>query len=242
MYHSDGNTGPLRTLALIDLVRSLGYVPKQAEAKPQEVDWRLYPQDGSVRVEALVSGQWTPGRFFGFVQYGMLAVRLDSSAFMGEYRRDVVRLVSDGSDDLSHLKDEPPPPRVALIDEPPPPRPAIFEKLDEIGEMPPVGYNPPDDDGSQDDPSDADDEPDSDPAEELTFIAPNPHASPIRLPDLYDWSTAPAGSPVWVDIDGDDIVDAVFCRVTESGLVVAEIEGQEREFHPERVTYAGDAS
>ena len=78
-YHRDGNSGPLRTLALIDLTRYLGLAPPNVAKKTAPVDWRQFPHDGSTRVEAYFFGAWMPGVYLGFVESGTLAVRLDTT-------------------------------------------------------------------------------------------------------------------------------------------------------------------
>jgi len=95
MYHADGNSGPLGSVALIDMVRWMGLSPKNVERPVEQVDWRQYPQDGTVRVEARFFGQWMAGRFLGFVEAGTLAVRLEDDATVEECRPDMVRL-ADG--------------------------------------------------------------------------------------------------------------------------------------------------
>jgi hypothetical protein len=93
MYHRGGGSGPLGVIGLIDLSRSLGYAPPKTDAKPDQFVWRDYPQDGTVRVEALYFGAWQPGIFLGFVEAGTLAVRLDGDDFVRECRPDMVRMV-----------------------------------------------------------------------------------------------------------------------------------------------------
>lgn len=105
MYHRDGNSGAMRSLALIDLLRYLKLKPVALEASPDKIDWRKYPQDGSVRIEAKYFGEWQPGKFLGFVEHGMLAIRLDGDAMVRESRPDNVRLLEVQS--LSDEQDKP---------------------------------------------------------------------------------------------------------------------------------------
>jgi hypothetical protein len=107
MFHSDGNSGPLRTVALIDLVRSLGLAPPHAPKSEERIDWRQYPQDGSVRVEARFFGGWMPGAFIGFVHNGTLAIRIDDDPMIRECRPDMVRLATEIDTVSQHLEPVP---------------------------------------------------------------------------------------------------------------------------------------
>jgi hypothetical protein len=125
MYHADGNSGPLRTLALIDMLRFLGKKPPAPVIPKSAVDWRMYPQDGTVRVEARFFGAWQPGVFLGFVQGGTLAVRLDGDAMIKECNASIVRLAEYvTTEDLAHKEEaqaseeEKPDARVALLEQP----------------------------------------------------------------------------------------------------------------------------
>lgn len=91
LYHRDGNSGPLRTLALIDAIRFLGYEPHTEEPKPTAVDWRTVPDDGTVRVEARFNGTWMAGSYIGIVEHGTVAVKMDHDEFVRECRPDMVR-------------------------------------------------------------------------------------------------------------------------------------------------------
>jgi len=129
MYHADGNSGPLGSVALIEMVRWMGLSPKNVERPVEKVDWRQYPQDGTVRVEARFFGAWMPGRFLGFVEAGTLAVRLEEDATVKECRPDMVRLadgisLSDGGRLMDERipdgdEDEGPDARAQLLDEEP---------------------------------------------------------------------------------------------------------------------------
>lgn len=101
MFHANGHSGPLGTIALISVVRELGYGPPYVEEKPVSSDWRKYPYDGSVRVEARFFGGWQLGVFLGFVEAGTVAVKLDNDETVRECRPDMVRLAA---------ADAPPPP------------------------------------------------------------------------------------------------------------------------------------
>ena len=92
LFHRDGNSGSLKTLALIEAVRFLGYEPQFEEPKAPVVDWRTIPGDGSFRVEARFNGAWMPGVFLGLVEHGTCAVRLDDDEFVRECRPDMVRI------------------------------------------------------------------------------------------------------------------------------------------------------
>lgn len=119
MYHRGGGTGPLGTLAVVDVLRSLGYKAEQERDAPAAVDWSAYPGNGSVRVEARFFGTWMPGRFHGFVEHGMLNVRLDNDDVHRECMPCIVRLAAtseaaggadgrvDGQPDTVSSPDEP---------------------------------------------------------------------------------------------------------------------------------------
>jgi hypothetical protein len=92
MYHSAGSSGPLGALALIAMLRALDLGPKPDPDQPARIDWRQYPDDGTVRVEARYFGGWQPGVFLGFIANGTLAIRLDNQEGIAECRYDIVRL------------------------------------------------------------------------------------------------------------------------------------------------------
>lgn len=92
MFHRGGDSGPLKTLGLIDLVRSLGYKRKPVDVVVEKVDWRQYPGNGTVLVEALYSGAWQPGVYLGPIEGGTLAVRLDGDPMVKECRAHMLRL------------------------------------------------------------------------------------------------------------------------------------------------------
>lgn len=93
MYHRAGGSGPIGTLSIIEAVRHCGHKPDLLPEKPVQIDWRQLPQDGSVRVEAKFFGQWLPGQFIGFVDYGNLAIRFDDDLIVKECPRHIVRLM-----------------------------------------------------------------------------------------------------------------------------------------------------
>lgn len=92
LYHSAGSSGPLGALALIAMLRALDLGPKPDQDQPARIDWRQYPDDGTVRVEARYFGGWQPGVFLGFIANGTLAIRLDNQEGIAECRYDIVRL------------------------------------------------------------------------------------------------------------------------------------------------------
>lgn len=118
MFHCDGNSGPLGSLGLIDMLRSMRLGPRKVEEKPEVTIWRNLPQDGSVRVEARYFGAWMPGVFRGFVEGGTLAVQLDEEPEMKECSPSIVRRASS------------PPPTVPFD----PDEPAPEEPMDESGD------------------------------------------------------------------------------------------------------------
>jgi len=119
MFDMDGSAGPLGTVGLIDLVRSLGLGPKAPDPIPTDVNWRDYPQDGSVRVMAgPFFGDMQPGVFLGFVQYGTLAIRTDFDQAVHECRKDMVRLATSQVAVGDSLSPDKPDARAALLDAP----------------------------------------------------------------------------------------------------------------------------
>jgi hypothetical protein len=94
MYHKDGGTGPLGTMALIDCVRYCGFKSVYEEQSPQdETDWDKVKRN--TRVEALYSGVWMPGKFVGFGESRVILVQLDDDEFIKECRKHMVRVAKD---------------------------------------------------------------------------------------------------------------------------------------------------
>jgi len=104
MFHADGNSGPLGSLGLIDLLRFLKHGPKPPPEPPRFVDWSRMPTNGSLQVEALsidnkklIQGnptkeEWRSGVYLGRVGVGGLAVRLDGDTWVHEFSQRDVRL------------------------------------------------------------------------------------------------------------------------------------------------------
>jgi len=96
MFHSDGNSGPLGTVGIIDMLRSMKLGPPKAKPKEAVLDWAGVPHDGTVRVEAKRDdngeAKWLAGIFLGQVRVGTLAVRLDGREWIDEFSRKNVRL------------------------------------------------------------------------------------------------------------------------------------------------------
>lgn len=101
MFHSDGNSGPLGTVALIDLLRSMKLGPKPKSDPPTQIDWSRVPADGSIHVELKRISketkkiEWVSGVFVGQVGAGTLAVRLDGDSWVYEAPRFDVRLARE---------------------------------------------------------------------------------------------------------------------------------------------------
>jgi hypothetical protein len=78
LYHADGHSGSLGTVALIAMLRCLGVPLRAAEAKPKPFDWNDVSADGSVIVEARLpdTDDTVTGRFVGFVAMGTLAIKV----------------------------------------------------------------------------------------------------------------------------------------------------------------------
>lgn len=98
MFHSDGHSGPIGSVAIIDMLRSMKLGPRPSNEQAQETDWLRLPIDGSVHVEAKVLSsddneyKWIPGVFVGRVGVGTLAVRLDGGVYVHEFGRRDVRI------------------------------------------------------------------------------------------------------------------------------------------------------
>jgi hypothetical protein len=91
-------------LALIGMVRGMGWKPTLKPPPPVAIDWRKYPVDGSLRVETDVSEEdreptWRTGVYLGGIGPGTLAVRLDGDANVSECLQRATRL----ADTLSEL-------------------------------------------------------------------------------------------------------------------------------------------
>lgn len=95
-----GSSGPLGSLLipLLDKHELLKPIKNAPQTGP--VDWRSLDADGSVRVEVNMFGTWMGGRYFGLVEHGTLAVRLDDSEETKEMQPHVVRLAEQVSDDM----------------------------------------------------------------------------------------------------------------------------------------------
>jgi len=99
MFHGDGNSGPMGTLGIIDLLRSMKLGPPARKPQEAVMDWARVPMDGSVRVEARKhndgEAKWFAGTYMGQVGAGTLAVRLDGREWVDEFSRRNVRLERD---------------------------------------------------------------------------------------------------------------------------------------------------
>lgn len=100
MFHCDGNAGPLGTIGIIDMLRSMKLGMRPPGPQPTSIDWSRVPMNGSVRVMAKVTGnngepKWASGVYVGQVGVGALAVRLDGDRWVHEMRRDDVRIARD---------------------------------------------------------------------------------------------------------------------------------------------------
>lgn len=94
LYHKDGNSGPLGTLAVIECLRFSGWKPPHPADEPEEeTNWDTVNR--GARVEARFGGAWAAGEFVGFGENRVLLVRLDDDEFIKECRRDMVRVAAD---------------------------------------------------------------------------------------------------------------------------------------------------
>lgn len=85
-YHRAGHSGPLGTIALLCMVENAGYAIPRSPERVMSTDWRLFPQDGSQKVQ-IINGSGPPryGSFLGFVSNGTLAVRLYGQQKIDEF-------------------------------------------------------------------------------------------------------------------------------------------------------------
>lgn len=221
MYHSDGNSGPLPTIALIDAVRFCGKTRPVDSAEKAKVQWRDMPQDGTTRVEAFVANNWLPGVFLGFVSAGTLMVRLDGIAFVQECQPGNVRLATAPVEPVSDPINEVPPTTTDEED----------EKIDFAGR-------------------DADDVPFDTNGGTAVAVATRPARASTGAVnrgghDMHDdvvtgnenWPAVQAGAAVWVEVD-NDILDGTFVGLNENGKVKVNVNGSVREIDPDEARLA----
>lgn len=91
--HDLRDSGPLGTVAIIDLLRFCKYEPPPKIKVEQEIDWRSVKK--GTRVECIVRQEWTPGEFLGFGELGVLHVQLDHKDWVTEFPRKLVRIAQD---------------------------------------------------------------------------------------------------------------------------------------------------
>jgi hypothetical protein len=198
MFDMDGSAGPLGTVGLIDLVRSLGLGPKAPEPIPTDVNWRDYPQDGSVRVMAgPFFGDMQAGTFLGFVQNGTLAIKTDFDQVVHECRRDMVRLSTTPVPISDNLSLNQPDARAAILDAP--------------------AQTQPEAQGGEEAPS----VPQSAPV-----VVQGANERPTWQADpSFDWESVAPGEAVWVSHQ-NDVIDAKFTRLGLPGEVIVTLEDE----------------
>ena len=123
MFHCNGHSGPMGTLGLIDLLRSLKYGPRKQSDPLRIIDWSRMPTNGTLHVEAKVhitkdKMEWQPGVYLGRVGVGGVAVRLDGHKWVHEFSPRDVR-IPISKEEETEVKDGPPPTVITL--EPPQP-------------------------------------------------------------------------------------------------------------------------
>jgi hypothetical protein len=98
LYHADGHSGPLGTVALLSMLRILGVSLRPTAAPTEAFDWNAIRADGSVIVEARVpdTDDVVIGRFVGFVAMGSLAVQVGNQVI--EFPPIHVRLKGQSED------------------------------------------------------------------------------------------------------------------------------------------------
>ena len=100
MYHRDGASGPIGSLALIDMLRSMGLGLRPPAKEQPGVDWARIPNDGSVRVLARINTsdgeKQVSGVYKGRTRGGSLGILVDGDAYMHEVRPVNVRIAREG--------------------------------------------------------------------------------------------------------------------------------------------------
>lgn len=214
MFHSNGHSGPLGTIGLIDLLRSFKLGPKPLPLPPRCVDWSRMPRNGSLRVEAhvlLLNGvdEWRSGVFLGKVGVGGLAVRLDGDTYVHEFSGKDVRLPVPGMEVESPAESAAPPKEKKKEK----PQPSWLRKKN--GQ--PLASSPP-------------------PPPPPPPTPPPPPPPPPHPAAALD--NAHEGDVVWVKVDGD-IRDGVFRGRTADGiLVLVEGEPAPRTFAASQIRHA----
>jgi hypothetical protein len=101
LFHTNGGSGALGTLGLIDMLRFLKVGRRPPDEEKAPTDWSRIPRDGSVRVVAKVRGAngrrlEAPGVYVGETEGGVcLGVRLDGDAWVRSCPRPDVRIVRE---------------------------------------------------------------------------------------------------------------------------------------------------
>lgn len=93
LFHRDGHSGPLGTIALIDLVRSQGLKPPVIPKDKTVVDWRTVATDGSVYVDVPMFGDLKRGTYCGMGTHGVLHVKFPGDEMVYECCPPAVKLV-----------------------------------------------------------------------------------------------------------------------------------------------------
>jgi hypothetical protein len=195
---------------LVDLVRACGLTAPAAPKAKDRINWHIQPQDGSLRVDAMFSGQLRRGSFLGFVGGGTLKIKLDGDPVLREFVSRDVQI----AEDQSPL--EPP----------------------KLGPDDPTDVEEDEDDEPEDLPETDWDESDSDPVASAPpkqrrkkkgkkgRKAPKPEEEPEPP---TDWRTVDEGASVWV---GDKACDGEFVSVKDAETIIVQLDGEEapREF------------
>lgn len=91
LYHANGHSGPLGTLALIDILRFTKVQLPSAEKPPVVFDWRGVPRH--TRVTAYCDGALRKGEFMGYGPNATLAILIDSEEMTRHIRACDVRIL-----------------------------------------------------------------------------------------------------------------------------------------------------
>lgn len=120
MFHSAGHSGPIGTVALIDMIRYLGInpIPEQKSSRelvPQFVD---LPEGAAIEVRR--NATWNPARLVRVAQFGIIVARVEGDNRVTEWRKDQVRLPED-EENLARVQEtetEPDPPKKSIGQKP----------------------------------------------------------------------------------------------------------------------------
>lgn len=236
MLHRLGGGGRLGLVALIDIARDFGIGPKEeAKAKDEVINWRLYPANGTVSVEANFGTAkepiWLPGVYAGPVSHGSIAVRLRGDNVVRERKPSQVRFPVEEPETFPEVIAA-----HAAVDTGP--------ELDDTDV-----YDPPEPEYKPESMAFKAKEPDKPaPSQEPTPPAPivienvvdDDDGSDEPPPEeSYDWSARKGKCKVFISVDGD-IIDGIFAGTSQDSEGALLVMTDQGDFRPSLVIYAGE--